>query len=106
MGQLNAKLRSVRHGIGHWCPGCEGMHVITTEGDQPPVWQFDGNLDAPTVSPSVMIRRPPNAAQWNVRDEHVCHYFLRAGQLQFLDDSSHQFRGKTVPLPDLSDHHR
>ena len=33
MGQINSKLRSVTGGFAHWCPGCEGMHVIMTHRD-------------------------------------------------------------------------
>lgn len=103
MGQINDRLRRAQHGYGHYCPGCEGMHII------PDTWEFDGNLDKPTFSPSVKIeyndrdagtRRLPGPGRSPYR---TCHYFLRAGELRFCGDSTHPLSGKTVPLPPLPD---
>jgi len=30
-----------------------------------------------------------------------CHYFIKAGQIEFQGDSTHALAGKTVPLPPL-----
>ncbi len=82
------------------------MHVIHvgSPNDCGAQWTFDGNVDTPTFSPSVNIR-----CEWSkledeagLKDE-ACHYFLKAGQLQFLPDSTHELAGQTVPLPDLPD---
>ncbi len=91
-------------GYAHYCPACEEMHAFAVDtpfrnGAQ---WSFDGNLDAPTFSPSVNITTGPYPSD----DEKagrtdVCHYFLKAGQLQFLGDCTHALRGQTVPLPEL-----
>jgi len=80
----------------HWCPGCEKAHAIYVSSPAKAVWTFDGNVDAPTFSPSVRI-------SWNWPDEPetICHYFLTAGQLNFCADSTHELSGQTVPLPDL-----
>lgn len=49
--------------VGVWCPGCEMMHHFTIEvfnnferspGSPPPTWQWDGNLESPTFSPSLL----------------------------------------------------
>jgi hypothetical protein len=32
-----------------------------------------------------------------------CHSFVRAGRIEFLNDSTHALAGKTVDLPDLPD---
>ena len=108
MGQINDRLRSVADGgVAHWCPGCEEMHVI------PKSWSFDGDFGSPTFSPSVQItgkQKVVAKGEWTgewVRDakgaalDYCCHYFLRAGELQFCGDSTHQLAGKTVPLPSL-----
>ena len=29
----------------------------------------------------------------------VCHSFVRAGQIEFLGDCTHEFAGQTVPMP-------
>lgn len=40
--------------------------------------------------------------QWyNVQPDHVCHSFVRDGQIQFCMDSTHELAGKTVDLPDF-----
>jgi hypothetical protein len=34
---------------------------------------------------------------------HRCHFFVRDGQIQFLEDCHHNLKGKTVPMEDLDD---
>jgi Family of unknown function (DUF6527) len=103
MGQavegLSSKLRFAPGGYAHWCPGCEGGHVIMTqsEPDFPgPSWTFDGNFESPTFNPSVKIgyKRP---------DAACCHYYLHEGVLKYCGDSTHKLAGKNVPLPDWPD---
>lgn len=69
-----------------WCPGCETYHVFTDE------WKFNGNFERPTFEPS-LVSSPGT--------DHVCHLFLRDGQLEFLKDSYHELAGRTVALPDV-----
>ena len=49
------------------CPGCGFAHSLSTDwtapghsrspyADQGPQWHFDGNLELPTLSPSVLAR--------------------------------------------------
>jgi hypothetical protein len=102
MGQISPKLRRTVQGYAHWCPACQGIHVI---GDS---WAFDGKIDNPTFSPSVKVTYPgPDAGQ--LRDGHrapaaCCHYFLRAGWIEFCGDSTHGLAGQTIALPDLPPH--
>jgi hypothetical protein len=111
--QVSAVLRKAETGHSHWCPGCGEMHHI------PDSWRFDGNVEAPTFSPSVKItgKKIVKDAQgkWTgewVRDaagktiDDCCHYILTAGQLNFCADSTHDLAGKTVPLPPLPAFHR
>jgi len=74
----------------HWCPGCECMHLINIEkpNKQGAQWTFDGNLDAPTFSPSINY-------------PGYCHYFVRAGKIEFLGDCKHKLAGQTVPMPSI-----
>jgi hypothetical protein len=93
MGQVSAKLRR-SDGTGdliHWCPGCESLHVLPIVRGG---WTFDGNLSAPTYTPSFLHLWHEGIV------EKRCHYILTAGVLHFCDDSSHALRG-AVPLPDL-----
>lgn len=89
MSQVSSKLRRAEGRYFHWCPGCKTMHPL------PDRWQFDGNLEAPTFSPSFLHR-----GHFNDKDG-VCHYILTKGVLNFCGDSTHELAGQTVPLPDL-----
>jgi hypothetical protein len=93
MAALSSRLRSVRidaqrTGISFWCPGCDRAHMVTTGG--PGAWSWDGNVDAPTISPSIKVEAPPS----------VCHSFVRQGQIEFLGDCTHPLAGQRVQLPD------
>ncbi len=113
---MKAQLRNVVEHLGEpnefhyqalqfWCPGCEviidgerrgGLHMLAVNTTvRSPSWSFDGNLEAPTLSPSILTRHGS--------DGMVCHSFLRAGVFEFLSDSTHQFAGQHVPMPDLPD---
>jgi hypothetical protein len=81
------------------CPGCgDDLHMLPVGGDVPdgkPRWDFDGNLDAPTLSPSILTRYKTKGEEW------VCHSFLRAGVFEYLSDSTHQYAGQQVPMHPL-----
>lgn len=88
------------------CPGCDSTHGINTN-----LWTWNGDLERPTFTPSVLIR----GNQWP-RDEYpeyykpqhpgvapgedtVCHSFVTDGRIQFLDDCTHVLAGQTIDLP-------
>jgi len=99
-----------------WCPGCGIAHGIDSN------WSFNGDLECPTISPSVLA----TGRQWVLDDpsaelvfehvpglpgvrrdarpghfaETVCHSFVTDGRIQFLADSTHHLAGETVDLPD------
>lgn len=80
------------------CPGCadaldnSGLHMLAVNSTvKSPAWTWDGNLDAPTLSPSIVTRT----------GDLVCHSFLEAGVFNYLDDCTHKFRGQHVPMGDL-----
>ena len=114
MGQISAKLRKVEGGYAYWCQGCEEMHRVTAK------WTFDGNLEAPTFSPSVLVTCGHFAPGWVGPDcwctfnrKHPsdvsfkcfrCHTFITRGMVQFLGDCTHELAGQTLPLPDLPAH--
>lgn len=107
-----AKLTPVRnragelYGYAHWCPGCKQAHVFHTvkASDSAPVWSFDGNMEKPTFSPSMrqfLPARKDESGAIKRPEQTLCHYFLKAGELEFLKDSTgHDLRGK-VPLPEF-----
>jgi hypothetical protein len=93
-----------RHGITWWCPGCRHAHSVATDGGAGPVWDFDGNLEAPTISPSFrkFIPAMPDHPRPEYRAERTtCHIWLKAGVIEFLNDCRHELRG-FHPMTDLS----
>lgn len=96
-----------------WCPGCESMHQVHFGGTTEPRWDFDGNIDAPTISPSLLVRGVQWSAEYpemqkprhNVAagQETVCHSFIRAGQWEYLSDCTHPLAGQTVPCEPIPD---
>lgn len=103
--------KSLRIGGGiasFWCPGCDGPHSVRIDG--PSAWGYNGNPDAPTFTPSILVTNGhytpghkdgdacwcemPNAGFKCAR----CHSFVTDGRIQFLDDSTHELAGQTVPL--------
>lgn len=72
-----------------FCPGCECAHVLDAR------WTFNGDVVSPTFTPSYLSRGPHG----DPPVERVCHSFIKDGQIQFMDDSTHALRGQTVALP-------
>lgn len=115
MSAVSRKLRhwvnpnTGRAGYTYWCQGCNDLHRVITEGDH--AWGFNGDINAPTFTPSVLVEYPanPNAdpvkfPEWLTARR--CHTFITGGMVQFLGDCTHQFAGKTEPLPGLPDYLR
>lgn len=108
-----AQLKSIRDGeetyqaLMFWCQGCEilrpdgtefvgGLHMLPISGDSTkrPVWSFDGNLESPTLSPSILTKTGHTK-------NFVCHSFMRAGHMEFLSDCTHKYAGQTLPMKPL-----
>lgn len=93
------------------CPGCDDVHGVTVD-EGPVVWGWNGDLELPTFTPSLLVR----GNQWP-KDEYpeyykathpevapgddtVCHSFVTDGRIQFLGDCTHELAGQTVELPE------
>lgn len=74
----------------YYCPGCQQRHAIPIKvpNHLGAVWRFNGNVEAPTLTPSVNF-------------VGSCHHFLTDGALQYCGDSTHELAGQTVALSDL-----
>ena len=89
-----------------WCPGCRSHHSfdVRTDGGRPS-WQFNGDIEWPTFTPSLLYpfqwRHDPENDRLVKDRSKVCHLFLTAGKIQYLGDCTHDHAGKTVDLPDL-----
>jgi hypothetical protein len=96
MGALSAKLRNAEDdGLLFVCPGCDMVHQIKTGAGSRPRWTWNGDVDRPTFSPSVLVTFTIHGKP------HVCHTFVRDGSIEFLADCTHALAGKTVELPDF-----
>jgi hypothetical protein len=91
------KIENIRPGdpdYVFYCSGCKCDHGVWTYDWDGPKWLFNRNVDYPTVSPSIKITTPSPAGI------KICHSFINNGQIQYLDDCTHEFKGKTIDLPD------
>jgi len=86
------RIRLIDATVLFFCPGCGFEHALDSR------WSFDGNLEFPTISPSV------NCAFGPFPDGSLqrCHSFVRDGMIQFLPDSTHALAGQTVALPPIT----
>lgn len=115
MARLGSKLRTLEGGMVMFhCPGCKTGHQVRVDPAFGSAWGFNGNGDAPTFTPSVLVRgsqieRDSNG-KWTggwLRGEDgkplamVCHTFVTDGRIQFLGDCTHALAGQTVDLPDF-----
>lgn len=102
--------QSGRH-IGYTlvCPGCGGCHALPTNAPSGPNWEFNGDVDLPAFTPSLLVK----GTHWPTDEEldllkageritprqWVCHSYITNGSIQFLGDSTHSLAGQTVALP-------
>lgn len=84
-----------------WCPGCDGAHQVKVGPGAGPRWGYNGNPEAPTFTPSVLVRYDGADADTLNGIPSVCHSFVTDGQIQFLGDCTHALAGQTVPLRDF-----
>jgi Family of unknown function (DUF6527) len=77
------------------CPACGFGHCFYTNYKDHPNWSFNGDLEKPTFSPSMLIHESPTG------EIKRCHSFVRNGNIEFLTDCGHSMAGKTVSLPEM-----
>lgn len=100
MSALSAILRDVAGGgLMFWCPGCDGAHVIYTGPGSGPRWGYNGDPDAPTFTPSILVSYNGRDAGVDGAPPAVCHSYVTDGRIQFLADSTHALAGQTVDIP-------
>lgn len=93
----------LRQGVGrffHMCPACIEMHPL------PESWQFDGNLEKPTFSPSFrqsFVRwsggTDPSGRGIGEKVDVECHYIITAGNIHFCGDSWHKRTDVVAMVP-------
>lgn len=95
MSLLSPILRSGQgNSLMFWCPGCDGPHRIQHGEGAGPRWGWNGSVDKPTFTPSILV-------SWNEPSgDKVCHSFVTDGKIQFLSDCTHELAGQTVDIPE------
>lgn len=129
MSAFGRKLRLCEGGVVMFrCPGCGEAHAVNVapaaDGTPRPVWGFNNSGDAPTFTPSVLVRtghfvpgyedkkncwctynaeHPDEPDRFECR---VCHSFVTDGRIEFLSDCTHALAGQAVELPDYPGHNQ
>lgn len=80
------------------CPACGNCHFITTKGGAFN-WQWNGDMNLPTVKPSVRVRYNQVCGN-GISKEYHCHFFISNGKFHYCNDSTHALAGKVVELQD------
>ena len=83
-----------------FCPACDMTHGFRVNlGDSVMVhenpWDFNGDYDRPTFSPSMFANRD----FWATPHHPSCHSYLENGIWRYLPDCSHQYAGQELALP-------
>lgn len=89
-----------------YCPGCKTLHsyIVTswTDLNNNPHngWTFDGNLQLPSFTPSLLLYYTHPFTNQRIS---ICHVVLTHGILNFCTDCEHELKGQSVPLPHIPD---
>lgn len=96
-----------------YCPDCRQLHSAKIKGEG--AWGFNDDMVKPTLSPSYLMRSghhattfKPGEPCWCTYEQRlgepspfqcgVCHFFLKEGVIEYLNDCTHDHAGKKVPL--------
>lgn len=100
--------RATPASINFWCPACESVHGVINGTGTERDWQWNGNEEFPTFSPSINVTyNGPDAD--TIREDGsrapsaICHSFVTNGVIQYLNDCTHQLAGQEVELPNVHD---
>lgn len=74
-----------------WCGGCHCYHFVDRR------WSVTDGPNGATVRPSILVQRPREPR------EERCHLFITDGQIEYLNDSTHELRGRTVALDEFEE---
>lgn len=87
-------------GVLFFCPGCLCGHRVWIREPSPSgsQWKWNGSLDAPTFSPSILVTWTVETPGTPQQIHKRCHSHVENGRIIFLDDCTHPLRGQTVPL--------
>ena len=86
------------YGYMFFCPACGFHHMFNTayKNSLGAIWNFNGNLEKPTFSPSLLVNK--GGIEPKIP---ICHLFVRDGKIQYLNDCTHNFAGKIIEMEDV-----
>lgn len=97
--EFSLKVLAVEDGHLAYCSGCKQSHLI------PSRWRFNGSLEKPTFSPSLLIRYLKVVLDEGDNEiaqiDYTCHSFIVDGKWQYCSDSTHALAGQTVQMEDV-----
>lgn len=72
------------------CPGCKCDHGVDER------WTFNRDFINPTFYPSVHVHYELKKGVF------CCHSFVTNGKIEYLSDTTHEFSGMTIDLPEYN----
>jgi hypothetical protein len=73
-------------------------------------WNFNGDLEKPTFTPSMLERSGyfvdsnlKGDEEWLKANSYQCHFVITDGNIYFCDDCSHDLKGQTIELLEIKD---
>jgi hypothetical protein len=73
-----------------WCPGCKSCHSVNS------TWTWNLSLSTPTITPSIKVTGV------NEQGTTICHLYIRDGNIEYLDDCTHELKGQTIRMLDVA----
>jgi hypothetical protein len=84
--------------VNIWCPACDEPHGPKVKPlKDPGSWTWNGSLQNPTFSPSLLVRWSGVVDGKEVL--RVCHSYVEEGRIRYLNDCTHALKGQAVELP-------
>jgi len=93
--------------LAFFCPDCQCTHHVRV-APHPHAWGFNGNYEAPTFTPSVLVEGVERLTDEQyariMAGEKIepkptrCHSSVTDGSIQYFGDCTHAMRGRTIQL--------
>lgn len=96
-------LRTETHFI-HYCTACDHIHPLPYHG-----WDYNNDPERPTFSQSfehTLHDYYDGRIDGYVQASGICHYTITGGRIQYHNNCTHTFAGKTVDMVVLPEYFR
>lgn len=77
-----------------WCEACGHFHIFYVNSFSPggKLWIWNEKPESPSFMPSFYKK---------LGNSNICHFFVKNGQIEYLNDSTHHLKGKIRDLSPL-----